>query len=93
MGWPDHLATPIHAHITRKNTEVRKFQALKRYVTQISLDMTLEIMSHAKGHSIGDEIFRGVNEFNGYKGAATKFFWGDRFVGTQTNLPPKFIFS
>ena len=44
LGWPRnghnvsvnhgcHLATPIHVHITSKNTEVRKFQALKRYGT------------------------------------------------------------
>ena len=44
--------TYIHIiHITSKNTEVRKFQALKRYGKQISLDMTLEIMSQVKGHS------------------------------------------
>ena len=34
---------PIHVHITCKNTEVRKFQSLKRNGTQISFDMTLEI--------------------------------------------------
>ena len=64
LGWPwkghnvsvnhgCHLATPIHVlvHITSKNTEVRKFQALKRCGTQISLDMTLEIRSQDKGHS------------------------------------------
>ena len=45
------LPTPIHVHITSKNTDVRKFQALKRYGTQITLDMTLKIRSHAKGHS------------------------------------------
>ena len=46
-----HLATPIDVHITSKNTEVRKFQALKRYGTQVSLGMTLEIRSQVKGHS------------------------------------------
>ena len=45
------LATPIHVPITSKNTEVRKFQALKQYGTQISLDMTLEIRSQVKDHS------------------------------------------
>ena len=30
-----HLGTPIHVHITSKNTEFRKLQALKRYGTQI----------------------------------------------------------
>ena len=40
-----------YVHIISKNTEVRKFQALKRYGTQISLDMTLEISSQVKGHS------------------------------------------
>ena len=34
-----------NVHITSKHTEVLKFQALKRYGTQISLDMTLEIRS------------------------------------------------
>ena len=59
LGWPRnghnvsvnhgcHLATPIHVHITSKNTEVRKFQSLKRYGTYISLDMPLEIRSHVK---------------------------------------------
>ena len=43
--------TPIHVHITSKNAEVRTFQALKRYGTQISLDMTLEIRPHVKGPS------------------------------------------
>ena len=49
-----HLAIPIHVHITSKNTEDpedRKFQALKWYGTQISLDMTLEIRSQVKGQS------------------------------------------
>ena len=48
-------------------TEVRKFQALKRHGTQISLDMTLEIKSQVKGHSrYGLDIFReGVKLFNG----------------------------
>ena len=56
LGWPrkghnvsenhgGHLPTPIHVHITNKNTEVRKFQVLKQYGTQISVDMTLEIWS------------------------------------------------
>ena len=44
-----HLPTPIHVHITSKHTEVRKFQVLKRYGTQISLDMTLEIRPQVKG--------------------------------------------
>ena len=78
LGWPRkdhnvrvnhgcHLPTPIHVHITSKHTEVRKFQALKRYGTQISLDMTLEIRSQIKCHSrYGLEIFReGVKLFNG----------------------------
>ena len=51
MDVTTHLVTPIHVHITSKNTEVRKFQALKRYGTQISLDMTLDIRSQVKGHS------------------------------------------
>ena len=60
-----HLPTPIHVHITSINAEVRKFQTLKRYGTQISLDMTLEIRSQVKGHSrYGLEIFReGVTFF------------------------------
>ena len=70
LGWPRkgqnvsvnhgcHLATPSHVHITSKNTELRKFQALKRYGTQISLDMNLEIRSQVKSHSrYGLEIFR-----------------------------------
>ena len=42
-----------------KKFEVRKSQALKRYGTQISFDMTLEIRSLVKGHSIyGLKIFR-----------------------------------
>ena len=45
-----HLTTPIHVPITSKNSEVRKFQALKRYGTFISLDMTLEIRSQVKSH-------------------------------------------
>ena len=49
----------IHVHITSINAEVRKVQALKRYETQISLDMTLEIRSQVKGHSkYGLKIFR-----------------------------------
>ena len=35
----------IHVHTTSINCEVLKFQALKRYGAQISLDMTLEIRS------------------------------------------------
>ena len=79
LGWPRkcqnvsvnhgcHLSTPIHVHITSKHTEVRKFQALKRYGTQISLDMTLEIRSQVKGHRrYGLETFReGVKLFNGW---------------------------
>ena len=70
LGWPRnghnvsvnhgcHLATPIHVHITSKNTEVRKFQALKRYGTYISLDMTLEIRSQVKKYGRnGLDIFR-----------------------------------
>ena len=65
-----HLVTPIHVqfHITNKNTEVRKFQVLKRYGTQISLDMTLEIRSQVKGHSRHElKIFReDVKLFKGY---------------------------
>ena len=54
-----HLITPIHVHITSKNTEVSKFQALKRYGTQISLDITLENRSQVNGHSrYGLKIFR-----------------------------------
>ena len=56
LGWPRkghnvsvnhgcHFPTPIHVHITSINAEVRQFQTLKRYATQISLDMTLEIRS------------------------------------------------
>ena len=53
------LAIPIHVHITSKNTEVRKFQALKRYGTQISLDISLEIRSQVKYHSrYGLNIFK-----------------------------------
>ena len=37
--------------MTSKHTDVRKFQALKRYGTQISLDMTPELRSQVKGHS------------------------------------------
>ena len=50
-----------------KHIEVCKFQALKRYGTQISLNMTLEIRSQFKGHSrYGLEIFReGVKLFIG----------------------------
>ena len=57
----------FHVHITSKNNEVRKFQALERYGTRISIDITLEIRSQVKGHSrYGLEIFRGgVKEFNG----------------------------
>ena len=46
-----NLPIPIHVHITIKHTDVRKFQALKRYGTQISLDMIPEIRSQVKGHS------------------------------------------
>ena len=46
-----HLPTSIHVHITSINADVRKFQALKRYGTQNSLDMTLEIRSQVKGPS------------------------------------------
>ena len=62
-----HIATHIHVHITSKNTEVRKFQALKRYGTQISLDMTLEIKSQVKCHGrYGLKIFReGIKLFKG----------------------------
>ena len=80
LGWPRkghnvrvnhgcYLPTPIHVHnITSINVEVRKFQALKRYGTQISLDMTLEIRSQVKGHSrYGLKIFKeGVKLFQGY---------------------------
>ena len=47
-------------HVTSKDTEVHKFQALKLlYGTRISLDMTLEIRSYVKGHSsYGLKIFR-----------------------------------
>ena len=31
-----HLPTPMNVYITSINAEVRKFQALKRYITQIS---------------------------------------------------------
>ena len=57
---------PCPYHRTSKNTEVRKFQALKRYETQISLGLTLEIRSQVKGHiRYGIEICReGVKEFN-----------------------------
>ena len=50
-----------------KNTEVRKFQALEWYGTQISLDMTLEVRSQVKGHNrYGLKIFReGVKLFKG----------------------------
>ena len=78
FGWPRkghnvsvnhgfYLPTPIHVHITSINAEVRKFQAFKRYGTQISLDMTLEIRSQVKGHSrYGLKIFRdGVKLFKG----------------------------
>ena len=70
LGWPRkghnvsvnhgcHLPTPIHVHITSKHTEVRKFQVLKRYWTQISFDMTLEIRPQVKGNSrYGLKIFR-----------------------------------
>ena len=51
LGWPwkghnvnvshvCHLATYIHVHITSKNTEICKLQALKLYGTQILLDIT-----------------------------------------------------
>ena len=62
-----HLLTPIHVHITNKHTEIRKFQALKQYGTQISLGTTLVFRSQVKGHSrYGLEIFReGVKLFNG----------------------------
>ena len=60
-----HLPTPIHVHIISIDAEVRKFQALKRYGTQISLDMTLNIRSQVKDHSrYGLKIFRkGVKLF------------------------------
>ena len=66
MPWMS-LPTPIHVHITSKHTDVRKFQALKRYGTQTLLDMTPEIRSQVKGHSrYGLQIFReGVTLFNG----------------------------
>ena len=62
-----HLPIPIHVYITSINAEVRKFQALKRYGTQISLDMILESRSQVKGHSrYGLHIFReGVKLFKG----------------------------
>ena len=54
-----HLAIHIHVIITSKNTEDRKFQALKRYGTQVSLDMTSELRSQVKGQSrYGLKIFR-----------------------------------
>ena len=55
-----HLSN-IHAHITSIDAVVRKFQALQRYGTQISLDMTLEIRSQVKGHSRYTDLklFRG----------------------------------
>ena len=55
-----HLPAPIHVQITSINVEVRKFQALKRNGTQISLDMTLEIGSQVNGHSRYElNIFQG----------------------------------
>ena len=42
-----HLFMSI-VHTTSINAEVRKFQALKRYGTQISLDMTLEIRHRSR---------------------------------------------
>ena len=52
-----HLSMSISPAKTPKF--VRKFQALKRYGTQISLDMTLEIRSLVKSNSrYGHEIFR-----------------------------------
>ena len=65
--WISPPPTPIHVHISSKNTEVRKFQALKLCGTQSSLDMTLEIRSQVKGHSrYGLQIFReGVKLFKG----------------------------
>ena len=79
LGWPRkghnvsvnhgcHLQTPIHVHSTSINAEFRKFQALKRYRTQISLNVTLEIRSQVKGHSrYGLKIFREyVKLFKGY---------------------------
>ena len=45
-----HFATLIYVHITSKNVEVRKVQALKRYETLISLDITLETWSQVKDH-------------------------------------------
>ena len=54
-----HLPTPIQVHVTSKNTEFRKFEAFKRYRTQISLGMTVEIRLQIKGHSrYSLEIFR-----------------------------------
>ena len=44
----------------------RKFQALKRYGTQISFDMTLEIRSQVKGHSRYGLFREGVKLFKGY---------------------------
>ena len=66
-----HLSMSIYVclwYITSKHTEVRKFQALKRYGTQISLDMTLEIRPQVKGASRYElEIFReGVKLFNSW---------------------------
>ena len=59
MGITSQHLSMSNVHITSKNTEVRKFLALKRYGTQISLDMTLEIMSQVKTHSrYGLQIFR-----------------------------------
>ena len=62
-----HIPTPIHVGITSINAEIRKFQALKRYGTQISLDMTSEIRSQVKGHSrYGLKIFsEGIKMFKG----------------------------
>ena len=49
-GTSQHQSMSI-VHITSKNTEVRKFQVLKRYETQISLDMTLDLGSQVKVYS------------------------------------------
>ena len=56
-GW--NLGTLSMSISPSKNVEVRMFQALKWYGTQISLVMTLEIRSQVKGHNRdGLKIFR-----------------------------------
>ena len=53
-----HLSR-CNVHITGRNAEVRKLQALKRYGTQVLLNMTLKIRSQVKCHSrYGLEISR-----------------------------------